>query len=474
MKVKTVFCCQECGYTSAKWLGRCPDCSSWNSLVEESQVEKQKGKQRSWDINASLGPELLHCVQTEEKDRIRTGIRELDRVLGGGVVAGSVVLIGGDPGIGKSTILLQISDNISTNGEKILYVSGEESVKQTKLRANRLGTASENLYIVSETNLGLILEYVKRLQPKILVLDSIQVVYREDLTSSAGSVSQVRECAALLTSMAKTTGCSVFIVGHVTKEGALAGPRVLEHIVDTVLYFEGDRHASYRILRAVKNRFGSTNEIGIFEMTGKGLAEVKNPSELFLSDRTLEISGAVVTPTIEGSRPLVVEIQSLVAATNFGLPRRRSTGVDINRIILLVAVLERRAGITLANYDVFINVTGGIKIVEPSADLAIAAAIASSRKDIPAKKGDIIFGEIGLGGEIRAVNGMEVRISEAEKLGFKRCILPKANLKAKLNTTGIERIGVSTIKEAVALLLPSSSNNDKIQNPNESSNLQIF
>ncbi len=454
-KTKTIFICQECGYKFAKWLGRCPECNSWNSMVEEINVEK-RSRARGLFFEDFSKPELLSEVKIKTEFRTTIGIAELDHVLGGGIVKGSVILIGGAPGIGKSTLLLQACCRLSKKGKKVLYISAEESVAQAKLRADRLRGAGDGLYIVSETNLDVILEHIKKISPDIIVADSVQVLYLEDISSAAGSVSQIRECAARLTILAKRSGISVFLVGHVTKEGSIAGPRVLEHLVDCVLYFEGESHTSFRILRAVKNRFGSTNEIGIFEMTPNGLLDVDNPSEIFLTERPAQISGSTVVSTMEGTRPLLVEIQALVSTTNFGLPRRRTTGIDFNRSALLIAVLEKRAHLALQNQDIFVNVAGGVKIVEPAADLAVASAIASSFKERPISFSDVIFGEVGLGGEIRAVTRVQLRINEAKKLGFKRVILPNNNLKnfeKKIEKSELMLIGVSTLEEALDAVL---------------------
>ncbi|MBI4982670.1 MAG: DNA repair protein RadA [Candidatus Omnitrophica bacterium] len=454
MKIKTVFSCQNCGFQSPKWLGKCPDCNSWNSFAEEDfSSSDNKAKER-----VSLytdGPVLLKDVQIKEENRLKTHIKELDRVLGGGIVPGSVVLIGGDPGVGKSTISLQVSSQLTKQNVTVLYVSGEESVAQTKLRAERLGNIdSEKLFIVNQTDLSLICEYIKKIKPQVVIIDSIQVVFNPQISSSPGSVSQVRECAGLLTQLAKSSGISLFIIGHVTKEGALAGPRVLEHIVDTVLYFEGDRFSIYRMLRAVKNRFGSTNEIGVFEMTAGGLAEVANPSEIFLSERPKDVSGSVVVSVLEGTRPLLVEIQALVARSSFGYASRRAQGFDFNRLSLLIAVLEKRMGLALEAEDIFINVAGGIKIEDPSADLAVASAIASAFGDKMVLPETVVVGEVGLAGEIRSVAQVSLRISEAQRLGFKRCILPKNNFKnLRLENSNIELVPVSTLKEALDILL---------------------
>jgi len=458
MKTKTVFSCQHCGYQSPKWLGRCPDCNSWNSFLEEDYAAPSaKTKERTALYKEE--PVLLKDVEVKEAGRLKTEITELDRVLGGGIVKGSVVLIGGDPGVGKSTISLQVSDQLTKQGHVVLYVSGEESVAQTKLRAKRLGQpGAGNLYIVNQTDLSFIVAHIKKLKPSVVIIDSIQVIFEPSISSSPGSVSQVRECAGILTQLAKTTNTSIFIIGHVTKEGTLAGPRVLEHIVDTVLYFEGDRFSVYRILRAVKNRFGSTNEIGVFEMNATGLAEVKNPSEIFLSERPKDVSGSVVTSIIEGSRPLLVEVQSLVSKSSFGYARRRAQGFDFNRMALLVAVLEKRIGLSLELEDIFVNVAGGIKLEDPAADLAVAVAIASAFRDQLVLPEAVVLGEIGLAGEIRSISQAVLRINEAEKLGFKYCIVPRNNFKNLKSSKGaLQLIPVATLKEALDIVLSLSS-----------------
>lgn len=454
MKTKTVFSCQSCGYQSPKWLGRCPDCNKWNSFVEEDYAVPLAGNKERQALYKDE-PVLLRDVEINESDRLKTDIAELDRVLGGGIVPGSVVLIGGDPGVGKSTVSLQVSNQLSKQGRSVLYVSGEESVSQTKLRASRLGPCGEGkLYIVNQTDLSLIVEYVKKLHPDVIVIDSIQVMFEPSISSSAGSVSQVRECAGILTQLAKTTATSIFIIGHVTKDGSIAGPRVLEHIVDTVLYFEGDRFLSYRILRAVKNRFGSTNEIGVFEMTSAGLKEVGNPSEVFLSERPKDVSGSVVTSALEGSRPLLVEIQGLVSKSSFGYARRRSEGFDYNRLSLLVAVLEKRIGLHLEAEDIFVNVAGGIKLVDPAADLAVAVAVASAFRELKVIADTLVLGEVGLAGEIRSIQQVMLRINEAAKLGFKHCILPQNNFKnLDYKKLQIELIPASSLKEALDIAL---------------------
>jgi DNA repair protein RadA/Sms len=460
MKTKTIFTCQNCGYQSAKWLGRCPDCNSWNSFVEEDySVVFTKPKERTALYKEE--PVLLKDVEIKEVDRVQTGIVELDRVLGGGIVPGSVVLVGGDPGIGKSTISLQISNQLTKQNHTVLYVSGEESVAQTKLRARRLGSALDkgHLYIVNQTDLSLITEYIKKLKPELVIIDSIQVIFDPSISSSPGSVSQVRECSGILTQMAKTKGISIFIIGHVTKEGMIAGPRVLEHIVDTVLYFEGDRFSTYRILRAVKNRFGSTNEIGVFEMSSAGLKEVRNPSQIFLSERPKDVSGSVVTSVLEGTRPLLVEIQALVSKSGFGYARRRSGGFDYNRLSLLVAVLEKRIGLALEAEDIFVNVAGGIKIEDPAADLAVAMAVNSAFREELVLEETLVLGEIGLAGEIRSISQAVLRINEGEKLGFKHCILPLNNYKnLEYKTNKIEMVPVTTLKQALDVASGQAAN----------------
>ncbi len=447
-KIKTFFQCQSCGYISPKWLGRCPDCGTWNSLVEE----KKEPVTRHSSLVTHLGksePQPLSSVTSGYEQRTSTGIKELDRVLGGGVVAGSVVLIGGDPGIGKSTLLLQSLSGLSKKYGKVLYVSGEESPEQIKIRAERLSINSDEIILLSETSLEAIVNTVSKLVPRAMVVDSIQTIYTEELVSAPGSVSQVRDCAAKLMHFAKRSNIPVFLIGHVTKEGAIAGPRVLEHIVDTVLYFEGDRGHPYRMLRTVKNRFGATNEIGIFEMSDSGLIEVENPSELFLMERPLNVSGSTVVASLEGTRPLMVEIQSLVSQTNFGVPRRTTIGVDFNRVNLLVAVLEKRAGLHLGGMDIFVNVVGGLRIIEPAVDLGIISTIASSLKDIPIDPRFFVFGEVGLSGEIRAVTQAEARIKEASKIGFKRAVMPLGNAEKIKNNFGLEIVGVKDVEDSL-------------------------
>ena len=451
-KMTTVFFCQSCGYESAKWMGQCPGCKAWNTMVEETvdRSKIQSGGQLRRQATASRICSLSEVV-IREQDKILTGIGELDRVLGGGIVQGSMTLVGGDPGIGKSTLLLQVCRNVSAAGHKVLYVSGEESQVQIKMRADRLGDFTGNMLLLCETSLDEISEAIRREKPEIVVIDSIQTMYCESVTSAPGSVSQVREATATLLQLAKGLLVSIFIVGHVTKEGTVAGPRVLEHMVDTVLYFEGDRHASYRILRGVKNRFGSTNEIGVFEMQGSGLAEVKNPSEYMLSGRPENASGSVVTCSMEGTRPLLMEIQGLVCHSNFGIPRRQTTGTDFNRVNLLMAVLEKRSGVQLSGCDAYVNITGGLKVMEPAIDLAIVMAVVSSFRNKALPDRMVAFGEVGLSGEVRAVSGAAQRVAEAEKLGFEICLLPKGNLRDVKASAGgkMKLVGISTVSDAL-------------------------
>jgi len=449
VKKKTKFACQSCGYESPKWMGKCPGCSSWNTLVEE--VEQKTTRRGAFAHSSSTivtKPSPITSIETVTEPRILTESKEFNRVLGGGIVKGSLVLIGGDPGIGKSTLLLQVSSQLAKDN-KILYISGEESVKQTKLRSDRLGVTSNQLYVLSETDLEHILQSISELEPSFVVVDSIQTIYHSEVSSAPGSVSQVRECTAELMRIAKTKGIAIFIVGHVTKEGSIAGPRLLEHMVDTVLYFEGERHHTYRILRAVKNRFGSTNEMGIFEMKETGLDEVANPSEIFLEERSQGAAGSTVVASMEGTRPVLVEIQALISPTSFGNPRRMATGVDQNRISLLMAVLEKRVGLLLQNQDAYIKVAGGVKLDEPAIDLAVAISIASSFRDKPSNPGDVFIGEVGLTGEVRRVSRIEQRVQEAEKLGFNRVILPERNLGGWTVPKGIEVVGVSDIRQAL-------------------------
>ncbi len=444
---KTKFICQECGYESPKWMGKCPGCQQWNTMVEEV-IERTRGIRRG-SLETGKKPISIQDVPSEQEERIDTKTKELNRVLGGGVVPGSLVLVGGDPGIGKSTLLLQTSYQLAKHGQKVLYVSGEESLKQTKLRADRLGIQASSLFVLAETNIEYIEETAAELKPALIVIDSIQTMYDPAVASAPGSVSQVRECTGQLMRMAKTKGIAVFIVGHVTKEGAIAGPRLLEHMVDAVLYFEGERHHAYRLLRAVKNRFGSTNELGVFEMKENGLVEVQNPSEIFLEERAKGASGSTVVASLEGTRTLMVEIQALITPTSFGHPRRTATGIDPNRVSLLMAVLEKRVGLLLQTQDAYLNVAGGVRLDEPAIDLAIAVSIASSFRDRPTNPGDVIIGEIGLTGEVRRVSRIEQRVHEAVKLGFTRVILPQKNLGGWSIPNNIQVIGVNTVSEAL-------------------------
>ncbi|WP_269412411.1 DNA repair protein RadA [Lentibacillus daqui] len=449
-KRKTKFVCQACGYESAKWMGKCPGCNSWNTLVEEVEITGGKnGHQTELDTKQASKPERITAIASQKEPRVTTSLKEFNRVLGGGIVPGSLVLIGGDPGIGKSTLLLQISAQLAEKDLQVLYISGEESARQTKLRADRLGITADSLYVLSETNLFDISNQIEKISPSLVVIDSIQTIFREEVTSAPGSVSQVRECTSELMKIAKTNSIPIFIVGHVTKEGAIAGPRMLEHMVDAVLYFEGERHHTYRILRSVKNRFGSTNEMGIFEMKEAGLREVLNPSEIFLEERSRGASGSTVVASMEGTRPVLVEIQALISPSSFGNPRRMATGVDANRVPLLMAVLEKRVGLMLQNQDAYIKVAGGVKLDEPAIDLAIAVAIASSFRDQSTKPDDIFIGEVGLTGEVRRVSRIEQRVREAAKLGFKRVICPDNNLDGWTAPSSIEVIGVKSVEETL-------------------------
>ena len=435
-------------------MGQCPGCKAWNTFVEEAVSTKKTSSSGSRTMAQGQRPEpvKLKDIRISEDERRLTKIGELDRVLGGGIVPGSLVLVGGDPGIGKSTLLLQVCRNLSLSGSSVLYISGEESLRQIRLRANRIGEFNENLQIFCETNLETIREVIERKKPDMVVIDSIQTMFHEDISSAPGSVSQVRESTNILMQIAKGLGISIFIVGHVTKEGNVAGPRVLEHMVDTVLYFEGDRHASYRILRAVKNRFGSTNEIGVFEMRGTGLEEVKNPSEFMLNGKPNGTSGSIVACSMEGTRPILVEIQALVCQSNFGIPRRTAVGTDFNRVNLLMAVLEKKVGIHLASCDAYVNIAGGMKMTEPAIDLGVVMAVVSSFKNKVLDPGILIFGEVGLSGEVRGVSMAENRVREAEKLGFTACIMPKANIESIQGKYKIRLIGVANIKEAMGYL----------------------
>lgn len=442
------FFCQECGYESAKWMGQCPGCKAWNSFVEEPVV-KASGKTARALQTEGIKPVTIDEIETTQTERISSGMAELDRVLGGGIVPGSLVLVGGDPGIGKSTILLQVCKNLGISGVSTLYVSGEESLRQIKLRASRIGTISRDVKFLCETNLSQIEGMILKEKPRIVIIDSIQTMCNEEISSAPGSVSQVRESTSVLMQLAKKQGIMIFIVGHVTKEGTVAGPRVLEHMVDTVLYFEGDRHASYRILRGVKNRFGSTNEIGVFEMRENGLAEVANPSEYMLSGRPENASGSVVACSMEGTRPILIEIQALVCRTSFGIPRRTAAGTDFNRVNLLLAVLEKRLNMPLSSCDAYINIAGGIRMNEPAIDLAVVLAVISSYQDKPIDEKTIVFGEVGLSGEVRAVSMARQRVAEAKKLGFERVILPKVSADSMEPLEGIKITGVSSVLDAM-------------------------
>ena len=450
---KTVYFCQNCGHEESKWLGQCPMCKEWNTFVEEkidSGVTKgtTAGARAVRESVRDARIVRLNDVTADDDTRVTTGIRELDRVLGGGIVPGSLVLVGGDPGIGKSTLLLQVCQRLAGE-KKVLYISGEESQAQIKLRANRMGQFAQGLYLLCETNLEIIRGVIEKERPELVIIDSIQTMYSEDVSSAPGSVSQVRESTNVFMQLAKGLCIPIFIVGHVTKEGTVAGPRVLEHMVDTVLYFEGDRHASYRILRAVKNRFGSTNEIGVFEMRQSGLEEVENPSEYMLSGRPEQASGSVVACSMEGTRPILIEIQALVCHSNFGMPRRTAAGTDYNRVNLLMAVLEKRLGMALGSSDAYVNIAGGIKMNEPAIDLGIVMALVSSYRNRPVDEKTIVFGEVGLSGEVRAVNMPEQRVAEAKKLGFETCILPEVCLKMVKGIKGIRLVGVKTVADAV-------------------------
>lgn len=449
-KLLTRYVCQACGYVSPRWTGKCPNCNEWNTFVEEAPAPAKVAR-KSGGVASKLHPVALKDVDGVEDVRFRTGLAEFDRVLGGGMVGGSVVLLGGDPGIGKSTLMMQVA--LHLRDKVVLYITGEESLKQIKLRADRLGAKSNSVLLLPETNLELIEDVIERGSPDIVVVDSIQTMFRPDLESAPGSVGQVREATALLTRLAKSKSIPMVLIGHVTKEGVIAGPRVIEHMVDTVMQFEGERHYSYRILRATKNRFGSTNEIGIFEMHDDGMHEVKNPSEVFLSERSYGASGATIVATLEGSRPILIEVQALVSATSYGLPQRTATGFDLRRLQMLLAVLEKRVGLSLGSQDVFVNVAGGIRIDEPAADLGIATSIVSSLRDIPVDSQSVAIGEVGLGGEIRTISHSERRMQEAAKLGFKRIVVPKNNLKNLRNADGISVVGVETILQAIKELV---------------------
>lgn len=454
-KIRTVYICNQCGHEINKWLGKCPNCNSFNTMEEDFvEVKKDTNKQSKLSI-LKQEPTTLKDVKAIDKEKIPTKISELDRVISGGIVQGSLILVGGDPGIGKSTLILQICQSIGELGKKILYISGEESINQIKLRSDRLNITTENLLLLSETNMHIIEGVIDKIIPDLLIIDSIQTISIDDISSPPGSVTQVRECTTRLMRISKGMNISTIIVGHVTKEGNIAGPKVLEHMVDTVLYFEGEHKASYRIIRAVKNRFGSTNEIGVFKMEDVGLVEISNPSEYMLSGRPINVSGSVITCSLEGTRPILTEVQALVSYTNFGMPRRAATGTDYNRVVMLMAVLEKKLGIKFGNYDTYVNIAGGIKIVEPALDSAILVSIASSYSSKLVDPYTLIFGEIGLTGEIRAVSMAEKRVYEAKKLGFKSCIIPEANMKTIKSIEGINIFGVSNINKLLELTVGS-------------------
>ncbi|WP_019413492.1 DNA repair protein RadA [Paenisporosarcina sp. TG20] len=455
-KRKTKFMCNSCGYESAKWMGRCPGCGEWNTMVEEVEVTT-KGPRRTFQHSEESMQKALPitAIETDEEPRVKINLSEFNRVLGGGIVPGSLILIGGDPGIGKSTLLLQVSALLANQGQRVLYMSGEESIRQTKLRAERLGVDSSELYIYAETNLELVNEAIDQVQPKFVVIDSIQTVHHPDVTSAPGSVTQVRECTAELMRIAKTKNIAIFLVGHVTKEGQIAGPRILEHMVDTVLYFEGEQHHTYRILRSQKNRFGSTNEIAIFEMLQSGLKEVLNPSELFLQERSQGAAGSSVVASMEGTRPILVEIQALITPTSFNYPKRMASGIDQNRVQLLMAVLEKRMGMLLQTQDAYIKVAGGVKLDEPAIDLAVLTTIVSSFRDLAVSAHDCFIGEIGLTGEVRRVARVEQRVQEAAKLGFKRAIIPASNLGGWDYPPGIQVVGVENVSDALKIAFPN-------------------
>lgn len=436
-KIKTKYVCQSCGYETAKWLGKCPECTKWNTFVEE--IDQKSTKKEVFIIDKSSSkPVSINSIESKEEERFTTDINELDRVLGGGIVKGSLVLVGGDPGIGKSTLLIQVSSNVANLGKTVLYITGEESESQIKMRAKRLGINSENLYIFAENNLSIIESYLESVNPELIILDSIQTVFSPEISSAPGTVSQIKEGTSKFMKISKKMGISTFIVGHVTKEGSLAGPKLLEHMVDTVLYFEGERYNTYRLVRAVKNRFGSTNELGVFEMRDLGLVELDNPSKILISEKPKDVAGSVIISTVEGTRPMLLELQALVSPTSFGIPKRTSTGVDYNRVGMLLAVLEKRVGLQIQNQDVYINIVGGIKINEPSIDLGIAISVASSFRNIPIDEDIAVTGEVGLTGEVRAVSFIEKRIAECKKLGFKKIVVPRSNYDVVKETKGIE------------------------------------
>jgi DNA repair protein RadA/Sms len=454
-KITTVFFCQECGHESSKWMGQCPACKQWNTFVEEKVSvvgSGMGGSAKTTGVKDTPKSTSIGDISMHEDERMETGIAELDRVLGGGIMYGSLTLVGGDPGIGKSTLLLQMCRLLANSGKRVLYISGEESLKQIKLRAMRIGEFNGKMSLLCETNLSVVEDVIRKETPQVVIIDSIQTMYQETVSSAPGSVSQVREATNVFLQLAKGLGTSIFIVGHVTKEGTVAGPRVLEHMVDTVLYFEGDRYASYRILRGVKNRFGSTNEIGVFEMRREGLIEVENPSEYMLSGKPVGASGSVVVCSLEGTRPILIEIQALVCHTNFGIPRRQTTGTDFNRVNLLMAVLEKRLGLQIGDCDAYVNIAGGMKINEPAIDLGLIMAIVSSFKNRAVDEKTLVFGEVGLSGEVRAVNMATQRVQEAKKLGYETVILPRVNLEGMERIDGIRLIGVGGIGEAIDLI----------------------
>ena len=455
-KTRTQFVCQQCGSVQLKWMGRCPDCNEWNTFVEVIEPQSSK-KDRAASGGPRAAPTRLSDVKTDQLDRIPMAMQEFSRVLGGGIVPGCLVLVSGDPGIGKSTLLMQVATQIAGTHGPVLYVSGEESAQQIKMRAARLGTGGDQLYLLTETDLDEVLIHIENLKPRLAIIDSIQTMQVDDLTSAAGSISQVRECAARLQRLAKSTGASIFLVGHVTKSGSIAGPKVLEHIVDTVLYLEGDRFHSYRLLRSTKNRFGATDEVGVFEMRGSGLAEVANPSEAFLAERLPTASGSSIAVTMEGTRPLLVEVQALCSTSAFGLPRRTANGLDINRLLLISAVLSKRVGLKLGDQDIFANVIGGLHIGEPAADLATACSIASSMRDLPVAADLAMIGEVGLSGELRTVGQLPARLNEAAKLGFRRALVPKTYRLQDAPSDKIEIVMARSVGEALAIALVKSS-----------------
>lgn len=453
-KIKTKYVCQECGYENSKWLGKCPECSKWNTFVEEIEDKRSKSNKEVFVIDKSSSRPLnINSIETIKEQRFSTCINELDRVLGGGVVKGSLVLVGGDPGIGKSTLLIQVASNVANSGKKVLYISGEESASQIKMRAQRLGIQSDNLYIFAENNLSIIEAHLESVNPDLIIVDSIQTVFSPEITSAPGTVSQIKEGTSRFMKISKKMGISTFVVGHVTKEGSLAGPKVLEHMVDTVLYFEGERFNTYRLIRAVKNRFGSTNELGVFEMRELGLVELENPSKILIAEKPKDVAGSVIISTVEGTRPMLLELQALVSPTSFGIPKRTATGVDYNRVSLLMAVLEKRVGMQIQNQDVYINVVGGLKVNEPSIDLGIVMSIASSFRNIPIDGTVAITGEVGLTGEIRAVSFIEKRIAECKKLGFTKIVIPKSNYEAVKDIKDIEICPVDSVRQAINIVL---------------------